>query len=94
MERKPVHSATESVQAVWLHQRSHGPFAGLMEKIMSKSNDIWQLGPAPTQDLEMADLKTLDLNSVATFTVRELRDDELQKVTGAIAVKYTMFWDL
>ena len=43
-------------------QRLDGPFAGLMEKIMSKSNDSSKLGLA-TQ-------------------VRELRDDELENVSG------------
>jgi hypothetical protein len=47
--------------------------AGLMEKIMSKSNDSSTLNrttPAP------------DLGGAATFTVRGLQDDELQEVNG------------
>ena len=47
---------------MWPHQRLDGPFAGLMEKNMSKGNDSSKLGPA-TQ-------------------VRELRDDELENVSG------------
>jgi hypothetical protein len=56
-----------------LARRLDGPFAGLMEKIMSKSNDSSKLGrTTPTPDLGGAN----------TFTVRELRDDELENVSG------------
>src|SRR5262249_41410435 len=65
--------------------RLDGPFASLMETIMSKSNDTSKLR------IEYAEAFTLDLNSVTTFTVRELRDDELQKVSGGINAKYTLF---
>jgi bacteriocin-like protein len=44
-----------------------------MEKIMSKSNDT-------------SKHRTLDLGGAATFTVRELRDDELQEVSGGLKV--------
>ena len=44
---------------------------------MSKSNDTW----IRIEDVEAS---TLDLGGAATFTVRELRDDELQKVTGGL----------
>jgi hypothetical protein len=44
-----------------------------MEKIMSKSNDSSKLGRTTP---------TPDLGGAATFTVRELRDDELQEVSG------------
>ena len=37
---------------------------------------------------------TLDLGGANTFTVRELRDSELEKVSGGINVKYTMFWEV
>jgi hypothetical protein len=47
--------------------------AGLMEKIVSKSNDSSKLGRTTP---------TPDLGGAATFTVRELRDDELQEVSG------------
>jgi bacteriocin-like protein len=49
---------------VWPHRRLDGPFAGLMEKIMSKSNDTSKLDRA----------------------TNELRDDELQKVSGGLKV--------
>ena len=44
-----------------------------MEKIMSKSNNSSKLGRTTP---------TPDLGGAATFTVRELRDDELQEVSG------------
>ena len=43
---------------------------------MSKSNDTSKLR------IEDVEAFTLDLNSVATFTVREFTDDELEKVSG------------
>ena len=43
---------------------------------MSKSNDTWKLR------IEDVEASTLDLGGTATFTVRELRDDELQEVSG------------
>jgi hypothetical protein len=49
----------------------HSPV--LMEKIMSKTQD--------TSRLRIEDIEALDLGG-ATFTARELRDDELQKVSG------------
>ena len=52
---------------------------------MSKTNDTSKLR------IEYAEAFTLDLNSITTFTVRELRDEELEKVSGGINVKYTMF---
>jgi hypothetical protein len=66
-KRKRVHGGGECVEPVWQHQRLDGPFAGLMEKIMSKSNDS---------------SFTVDLGGDATSTVRELRDDELENVSG------------
>lgn len=47
-----------------------------MEKMMSKTNDTSTLG---TQDVE---LFTLDPNGANTFSVRKLRDDELENVSG------------
>jgi hypothetical protein len=44
-----------------------------MEKIMSRSNDSSKLGRTTP---------TSDLGGAATFTVRELRDDELREVSG------------
>jgi hypothetical protein len=44
--------------------------AGHMERDMSKANDI----------------STLDLGGDATFTVRVLRDDELENVSGGAAI--------
>jgi hypothetical protein len=61
---EPVHSDGESVASAWPHRRLDSPFAGLMEKNMSKSNDSSKLGRAPQ--------------------VRELRDDELEKVSGGL----------
>jgi hypothetical protein len=49
-----------------------------MEKIMSKSNDTSKLR------IENVEAFTLDLGGANTFTVRQLRDDELQKVSGGI----------
>jgi hypothetical protein len=54
MERKRVHGAAESVEPVWHHQRLDGPFAGLMEKIMSKSNDTTK-----TRELTEAELSAV-----------------------------------
>jgi hypothetical protein len=56
------HRDGESDEPACPHQRLDGPFAGLMEKNMSKGNDSSKLGRA-TQ-------------------VRELRDDELENVSG------------
>jgi hypothetical protein len=47
---EPIHSDGESVAAVWPHQRLDGPFAGLMEKIMSKTSDE----PRELRDAELA----------------------------------------
>jgi hypothetical protein len=44
-----------------------------MEKIMSERNDSSKLGRTTP---------TADLGGGATFTVRELRDDELPEVSG------------
>jgi bacteriocin-like protein len=63
--REPVHTDGESVASAWPHQRLDAPFAGLMEKIMSKSNDSSKLGRA----------------------TNELRDDELQKVSGGYTLE-------
>ena len=52
---------------------------------MSKTNDTSTLG---TQDVE---LFTLDPNGANTFSVRKLRDDELENVSGGINVKYSLF---
>jgi hypothetical protein len=46
-KRKRVHGAADSVAPVWQSPALDGPFAGLMEKIMSKSNDSSKLGRAP-----------------------------------------------
>jgi bacteriocin-like protein len=47
-----------------------------MEKIMSKTKDTSKLR------IEDVEAFTLDLGGDATCTGRELRDDELQKVSG------------
>ena len=63
----PVNRFTVTARALRQRGRTSdwmGPFAGLMEKNMSKSNDSSKLGRA-TQ-------------------VRELRDDELEKVSGGL----------
>src|SRR5262245_49353719 len=74
---EPVHGSTESVATVWPHQRRMVR-AGLMEKIMCKSNDSSKLGRTTP---------TPDLGGAPTFTVRELRDDELQEVSGGASVE-------
>jgi bacteriocin-like protein len=54
-----------------------------MERIMSrKTNDTSKLG------IEDVEAPTLDLGGASTFTVRELRDDELQKVSGGTIFKF------
>ena len=50
---------------------------------MSKTNNASKLR------IEDVEAFTLDLGGAATFTVRELRDDELQKVSGGFK-----FYDL
>ena len=37
-----------------------------------------------TQNLKITDPETLDLGGATTFTVRELRDDELLRVSGGV----------
>ena len=49
-----VHSGAESVAPGWPHQRLDGPFAGLMETTMSKTNDA-----EPTRELTEAELDTV-----------------------------------
>ena len=66
---------------MWPHQRRMVR-AGLMEKIMSKSNDSSKLGRTTP---------TPDLGGAASFTVRELRDDELQEVSGGASDPYRGF---
>ena len=56
---EPVHSAATTVAAVWPHQRLDGLFAGLMEKIMSKSSRA-----TPTPDL-VRELRDDELQEVA-----------------------------
>ena len=55
---------------------------------MSKTNDTSKLR------IENVQAFTLDLGGANTFTVRQLRDDELEKVSGGVNVKYTMFWEV
>ena len=57
----------------------------MTSKIMSKTN-----GTSKPR-IEDAAAFTLDLGGANTFTVRKLRDDELEKVSGGINVKYTLF---
>ena len=45
---------------------------------MSKTNDTSKLG------IDGVEAFTLNLGGATTFTVRELRDDELQKVSGGL----------
>ena len=70
----PLHGGSENIAPAWPHQRLDRPFAGLMESIMRKP-----------QDLEIA---ARDLGDDATFTVRELRDDELVSVSGGSDLWY------
>ena len=52
---------------------------------MSKTND--------TSKLRIEDVAafTLDLGGANTFTVRELRDDELQQVSGGCTLNFAEF---
>jgi hypothetical protein len=66
---EPAHRIDDSVAPVWPHQRRMVR-AGLMEKIMSKSNDSSKLvrtTPIP------------DLGGAATFTVRECETTSYRK---------------
>jgi len=65
---------------VWPHQRRMVR-AGYMEKDMSKTNDTAKLRIEYVEAF-------IDLNSVTTFTVREFRDDELQKVSGGASIPF------
>jgi hypothetical protein len=49
---------------------------------MSKTNDTSKLR------IEDGEAFTRDLGGAATFTVRELRDDELQRVSGGRSSNY------
>ena len=51
---EPAHRSDDSVAPVWPHQRLDGPFAGLMETTMSKTNDA-----EPTRELTEAELDTV-----------------------------------
>ena len=59
--------------------------ADLMEKIMSTINDTSKLRN------EDGDAFTLDHGDANTVTVRQLRDDELQKVSGGRSSNYSNF---
>jgi bacteriocin-like protein len=64
-----VHSGAESVEPVWPHQQLGGPFAGLMEKIMSMT---------PMRNSEAMSNHVRELTNQAN----ELTTDELENVSG------------
>jgi hypothetical protein len=60
--------------------------AGYKERDMSKTNDTSKLR------IEDVEAFTLDLGGDATCTVRELRDDELQRVSGGFSMHFAKYY--